>query len=483
LSTAALAIALAAAGTAAYLIERSSLSNELNALLRARAAQVTPAVVQQVLGVNGLLPKQRAANLNSRANATLGQIRSSRSAPGAVLGFADLQLVTSDGERALASRSGATSALPVDALTRAIARGSASSVFRTATIHGQSLRIYVFRAAPGVAGEVEAPLAEVNGSLHNLQLTFAGIGMGALLLVASLGSLVARQAIRPVTALSRAAESVVETGDLRQRVGVPGGGRDELGRLATTINAMLAALERSVGSQRQLVADASHELRTPLTTLMTNLQLLDEPGGLQTSDAPELVTQARRQSEELAALVSDVVELARSGEVKLHLDDVRLDLVAAAAVERVRSHTVDVLFRTHLSPCSVWGDAELLERAIGNLLENAAKWSPPEGSVDVRVGNGEVVVRDDGPGIAASDLPFVFDRFYRSAGARGQPGSGLGLAIVRQIAELHGGVVTATSGERGAVLRLTLPSLAGPRPPVPPTRAPKIGVKGESASS
>jgi two-component system sensor histidine kinase MprB len=191
--------------------------------------------------------------------------------------------------------------------------------------------------------------------------------------------------------------------------------------------------------------------------VITNLQLLDESGGLQTVDAPELVTQARFEAEQLAALVSDLVELARSNEVKLHLEHVRLDLVAAAAVERVRSHTHDVSFRTHISPCGVRGDAELLERAIGNLLDNAAKWSPAGGCVDLIVGDGEVVVSDDGPGITEADLPFVFDRFYRSAMARGRPGSGLGLAIVRQIAELHGGVTTAATTERGAVLRLALP--------------------------
>jgi two-component system sensor histidine kinase MprB len=298
--------------------------------------------------------------------------------------------------------------------------------------------------------------------LHDLRLTFAGVGVGAMVLVALLASLVARQALRPVTALSRAAETVIETGDLGQRVSVAGRGRDELAHLATTMNAMLSALERSVGSQRQLVADASHELRTPLTTLIANLQLLDEPGGLQCDDARELVVHARSQAEELAGLVSDLVELARSSEVKLHLDEVRLDLLAIAAMEHVRSRSPQVSFRTEVSPCVVRGDAEMLERAIGNLLANAAKWSPPGGWIDLAVDSGEVIVRDDGPGIAASDLPFVFDRFYRSPTARGQPGSGLGLAIVRQIAELHGGVTTAATTERGAVLRVALPLVSDP---------------------
>ena len=149
--------------------------------------------------------------------------------------------------------------------------------------------------------------------------------------------------------------------------------------------------------------------------------------------------------------------------MKLHLEDVRLDLVAMAALEHVQSRAGGVSFTTRVAPCRVRGDAELLERAVANLLDNAVKWSGPEGCVKLVVDRGEVTVADDGPGIAPADIPFVFDRFYRAANARGRPGSGLGLAIVRQVAELHGGSVTATSTERGAVLRLALPVVNGGR--------------------
>jgi two-component system, OmpR family, sensor histidine kinase MprB len=459
----ALAIALSVVVVVAYASERGSLGQELDALLRARAAQVTPDVVQEVLAANDLLPKQRllAATSGGQATPALSARARSLRAAAAGVGLADLVLVTSGGELAPASTSAAGSAVAVDAAARAVAAVGAGPRFRTFSLSGRHLRAYVFRAAPGVAGVVAAPLTQVDASLGDLRLRFGVIAIATLLLVGLLARLVARQAMRPVVALTLAAESVVQTGDLRARVRVAGSGRDELGRLAETMNAMLTALERSAGSQRQLVADASHELRTPLTTLITNLQLLDEPGGLQAGDASELIAAARREAEGLAGLVSDLIELARSTEIELHLDDVRLDLVAAAAVNRVGRGATGVSVREHLSPCTVRGDAELLERAIGNLLDNAAKWSRPAGTVELTVRDGEVIVTDEGPGIADADLPFIFDRFYRSPAARGQPGSGLGLAIVRQIAELHGGITTAKSTARGALLRLTLPTADG----------------------
>jgi two-component system sensor histidine kinase MprB len=370
-------------------------------------------------------------------------------------------LVTASGDLAPASTS-FRSVRALDRAARTVAAGRSPATFRTFSLAGARFRVFIFRAAPAVAGEVRTPLAQLDASLSDLRLRFGLIALGALLLIALLATVVARQAMRPVTALTAAAESVVETGDLGARVPSGGSTRDELARLAQTMNEMLAALERSVDSQRQLVADASsHEPRTPLTTLITNLQLLDEPGGLTAKDAGELVAHARLEAEGLAGPVRDLVELARDGQTELHLGDVRLDLVANAAAERVGRHWPDVVFSTDLTPCTVRGDADLLDRAIGNLLDNAAKWSPAGGSVNLGVRNGEITVSDQGPGIPAADLPFVFDRFYRSAGARSQPGSGLGLAIVRQITALHGGTASAENTDRGASLRIVLP-VVGP---------------------
>lgn len=460
----ALAIPLAVAGTLAYTAERGALSGQLDSLLRSRAVQVTPSAVEILLGEHGLLPKQRERGAPAQpASQPSGQAASQPDAqPGAVTGngpqITDLKLVTSSGT---AASSAAAELIPVDPAAVAVASGRQPAAFRTVTTDGMPLRMYVFPAEPGVAGEVVAPLTPVQASLAELARELTVIGAGALFLVAMLTVALARRALRPVAALTQAAESVIQTGDLRQRVSVPGRGRDEIGRLAGTVNAMLGALEESVRAQRQLVADASHELGTPLTTLTVNLQLLDEPGGLEAGDAPELVRQARGQAEELTAMAGALVELARGGEIELHWDLVQLDLVAEAAAEHAsRSPAASaVSIAVRASPCVVRGDADLLERAVGNLLDNAVKWSPAGGSVMLTVAGGEVTVTDEGPGIAAADLPFVFDRFYRSAAARGKPGSGLGLAIVRQVAELHGGTVSMENATRGAVARLRVPLL------------------------
>jgi two-component system, OmpR family, sensor histidine kinase MprB len=462
LCAAALAVALSAAIAVAYTSERSSLGRELDSRLRARAAQVTQDVVQEVLAANELLPKQRRSG-GAAGGAASGGAGKGGAAAGALraaavgVGLSDLVLVTASGELAPASTS-VGSVRGLDSVARAVAVRRSAATFRTFSVSGAPFRAYIFRAGRGVAGEVRAPLAQLDASLRELRLRFVLIALGAVLLVAVLAALVARWAMRPVAALTAAAESVVETGDLRARVAAETRARDELARLAQTMNEMLAALERSVSAQRQLVADASHELRTPLTTLITNLQLLDEPGGLTATDARELVGHARREAEGLAALVRDLVELARDRQVEIHVADVRLDLVAAAAAKRIGSHAGDVVIRTDLSPCTVRGDADLIDRAIGNLLDNAAKWTPPGGTVSLAVRDGEVNVTDEGPGFSEADLPHVFDRFYRSASARGQSGSGLGLAIVRQIADLHDGTVSASNAGRGASVRIVLPA-------------------------
>jgi two-component system sensor histidine kinase MprB len=222
---------------------------------------------------------------------------------------------------------------------------------------------------------------------------------------------------------------------------------------------MLEALDESQRSQRRLVADASHELRTPLTSLRTNLEVLGTPGALPEADRERLRADLVAQIEELGELVGDLIELARDGEPNGEPHEpLRLDELVAAAVERARRHAPGVEFTPELEPCEVTGARGRLDRAIANLLDNAAKWSPPGGTVDVVLRDGELTVRDRGPGIAAGDLPHVFDRFYRATAARGCAGSGLGLAIVRQVAEHHGGTVRAEAAPGGgALLRLALP--------------------------
>jgi two-component system sensor histidine kinase MprB len=283
------------------------------------------------------------------------------------------------------------------------------------------------------------------------------VSIGGVALAAALGLLVARTTLVPVRRLTRAAERIAATRDLRSRVG--GGRGDELGRLAKTFDSMLDALASSVGAQRQLVADASHELRTPLASIRTNLEVLQLDEGMPLADRRRVLADAVAELGEMTHLIEDLVELARGEEHAPELAHVRLDLVVRDAVAASSRRVPAVRFDARLDPTLVHGSEPALTRAVANLLDNACKWSPDGAVVDVTVSNGEVIVRDRGPGVDEADRTHVFDRFYRSAASRTLPGSGLGLAIVRQIAEAHGGsasVEPAPGG--GSVFRLRLPA-------------------------
>jgi two-component system sensor histidine kinase MprB len=317
------------------------------------------------------------------------------------------------------------------------------------------VRELVAQAPGGGAVVTIAPLAPTTHALHRIRFWITLVGLIGIALAAGLAALVATAALRPVRRLTAAAENVAATGRLTERV--EANGHDELGRLATQFNAMLTALESSVGAQRRLVADASHELRTPLTAVRTNIDLLRE-GKLPAEEERHALDEASVELDALTRLVSDLVELARGEERKLRLEDVQLDDLVAASVERAQARAPQVTFVTALSPTQVTADPVLLERAISNLLDNAVKYSPDGAPIEVSVRGGEVIVADHGPGIADEDLPRVFDRFYRAATARSKPGAGLGLAIVREAAEAHGGRATAESSSSGARFRLVLPT-------------------------
>ncbi|HEX6390198.1 MAG TPA: HAMP domain-containing sensor histidine kinase, partial [Solirubrobacteraceae bacterium] len=223
-----------------------------------------------------------------------------------------------------------------------------------------------------------------------------------------------------------------------------------------------AALDASLRAQRQLVADASHELRTPVTSLRTNVEVLLEGDELDAQSRAQLLDDMREQSEELSALVADVIELARGDAQGPEPQDLRIDALVEEAVTRARRHApADVEIALDLRAATLSGVPERLGRAINNLLDNAVRHAPPGSVVEVAAGPDGVVVRDHGPGIAAEDLPHLFDRFYRGATTRGEQGTGLGLAIVRQVAEAHGGRVTARNAPGGgAEFRLALPGRA-----------------------
>ena len=270
-------------------------------------------------------------------------------------------------------------------------------------------------------------------------------------MAAGLGFVVARAALAPVSRFTRRTEALTANPDLSQRLEIQG--EDELARLARSFNATLDALERSAEAQRHLVADASHELRTPIASLRANIQVLQDADQLPEADRESLRADIIAELDELTALVGDVVELARGSKPSDVVDDVRIDQIVRALVERAERRAGDgVTFRVSLQPTVVSGEPERISRAISNLLGNAHKWSPPGGLIEIDLVDGILTVRDHGAGFDEADLPHVFDRFYRADSARGMPGSGLGLAIVRQAAEAHGGSVSAANAAGGGAL-------------------------------
>ncbi len=345
--------------------------------------------------------------------------------------------------------------LPVSEQVLEVARGERKAFFTDATIGGVHARVYTAPLSTGDAVQAVRPLEDVDSTLRDLAFALALVGLGGVALAVWLGLLVARAALMPVKQMTETAEHVARTRDLSSRIRADRS--DELSRLGASFNTMLEALASSQEAQRQLVADASHELRTPLTSLRTNIEVLSSDA-LPPDDRERLLKDVAAQLGELTVLVTDLVDLARGDEPALVAEDVRLDMLVADAVERARRHAPDKAFFEELEPTLVQGVPARLDRAVSNLLDNAAKWSPPGGQIEVRVRDGEVSVRDHGPGIGAADLPYVFDRFYRARAARGLPGSGLGLAIVRQVADTHGGTVTAERADGGgARLRIRIP--------------------------
>jgi two-component system sensor histidine kinase MprB len=228
----------------------------------------------------------------------------------------------------------------------------------------------------------------------------------------------------------------------------------------------MAALDASVDAQRQLVADASHELRTPVTSLRTNIEILQQAGpAMDEEDHRRLLSDVVEQLEELTLLINDLIDLARGEEPRADVEETRLDQLVVGVTERARRRSPSRPITVEVAPTVLLAVPERLERAIGNLLDNAIKFSPSASPVEIELRGHDLSVRDHGPGIPADEVPHVFDRFYRGAEARGRPGSGLGLAIVSQVAGQLGGSVRAESAPGGGTLmRLTLPG-AEPLPP------------------
>jgi two-component system sensor histidine kinase MprB len=354
----------------------------------------------------------------------------------------------------LAAKEGLSGFVPLADVDAQVATGSVPPYFRDVRYRGQAMRLYTMRLTSTSDGLVRTarPLTEANATISRVRWLLLALTLGGALAAGLLGRLAANAVLRPVRALAGAVRGVSATRDLNQRI--PVSGRDELASLAADFNAMFAALEESQQAQQQLIADASHELRTPLTAHRANIELLAR-ADLPVEQRQRVLGAAVRSMERLSALVGDLIHAARDGRSVDVREPLALDEIVATAVERAQHRSPELRFDTRLEQYRIVGARARLERALDNVLDNAIKWSPPGATVEIRLADGNLTVRDHGPGIAAADLPHVFDRFYRAAAARGLPGSGLGLAIVKQTVDDHGGSVTvANADDGGAILTI-----------------------------
>jgi two-component system sensor histidine kinase MprB len=456
--TALVAATLLAGALATYVIVRERLTDDvdakLGAIARASAAEL-PSEARAASPVNAEVIRRIekiVAALAPLGSSTVQTAKQPASALGAV-GYR--QYVVQNGDV-----SPVDSALPeLVSGGIAVAAGKRRPFYAEATVSGQRARVLTALAANGVAVQTALPLSEIDGPLADLRTALLIVALCGTVLAAAFSPLVTASLLRPIAALTDTAERVSRTRNLKERIR-PAGPR-ELGPLSRAFNRMLAALEASSDAQRQLVADASHELRTPLASLSMNIELLAEGAPkLAPADRKRLVNDLREQVRELGTLTSDLVDLARDEDISGQLEDLRLDTLVREVVDRRSRQRLAHRFQVKTAPCLVRGVAQQVSRAVSNLVDNAAKWSPSAQPIEIDVADGTVLVRDHGPGIADADLPHVFERFYRSEQSRGLQGSGLGLAIVKQVAESHGGQVGATNAPGGgALLTFSLPTV------------------------
>jgi two-component system sensor histidine kinase MprB len=364
------------------------------------------------------------------------------------------QLVYADGSVITCIEGGPT--LPRDQTDLDLARGGGAGRLRTVSIGGEDYRVYTVPWHEGGAIQTARKLSEVDKVLNSLKLRLLLLGLGGVTAAALLGWLVARRIVRPVERLRDAAERIASTQDLSTTVPVDGVG--EVGSLAKSFTTMVGALSTSRDQQQRLITDASHELRTPLTSLRTNVELLQRAEQLPSDQRQAILDDMQFEVGELSDLVRELVELAtdRSSDDE-DPEAVRLADVAENVVGKARRRSGRAITIESDGDSTVVVRQPMIERAISNLVDNALKYSTAP--IVVAITGSRLEVRDHGSGIAPTDQPHIFDRFYRAAEARTEPGSGLGLAIVKQIVERHGGTVWATSnGGGGAVVGFELPS-------------------------
>ncbi|GAA4238637.1 ATP-binding protein [Actinomadura meridiana] len=459
LTATAVALAVAACATAGWLLTRDQLYHELDRRLGALSAGPP--------GAPGGGPPRRLAGQLEEALAACSPTATGTGTelrpPGP---YEIMQLVDAEGRACTVPGAGSLKVTEEDV---AVARGERDHVYHDGTGMTSSgvedhVRVLTreFRTRDGTRAAVSYAISldEVEGPLGNLALLLTAVTALGVLVSAAAGLVVARASLRPVDELTGAVEHIARTEDLGTRIGEDG--TDEIARLSRSFNSMTSALAASRERQRQLIADAGHELRTPLTSLRTNIDLLlraEATGRELDPDARHnLLVSVKAQMRELSSLVGDLLELARPDEPGPVHEDVAFHDVVDRAVERARLRGPGLTVEATIEPWYVRGDPASLERAVVNLVDNAVKFSPAAGVVTVRLVDGELTVRDQGPGIRAEDLPHVFERFWRSPTARSLPGSGLGLSIVaRVVGECGGRVALEPAPGGGTLARVQMP--------------------------
>ena len=435
----------------------------------AAASAVAVAVVLASLASYLVVRHELSHSINTSLNRALGGVRSTPDVnilrrarhPHEIDAAGIVQMVGPGGQVTLAAQ--VVTPLPVSKAITALARAGRGKLTFETHYDGSDVRVLAAGIKPGLAVEIDRSLSELDSTLSELRLILLVVAASGIALAALLGWFVARTTLAPVRRLTAAAEHVAATNDLAARIDDTR--RDELGSLARSFNAMLGALDgtiraldESARAQRQLVADASHELRTPVTSLRTNIEILQRSDGLAPADRTRLIADVVEQLEELSALVGDLIELARDDEHVEPLEEIRLDILVAEAIEWAKLHSPNARFDVDLEETVISGVPSRIGRAVNNLLDNAVKFAGTAAPIEVRLHDGELAIRDHGPGIDPDDLPHIFDRFFRGSRSRALPGSGLGLAIVRQVAERHAGSVSAGPAPGGGtIVRLRVP--------------------------
>jgi two-component system sensor histidine kinase MprB len=453
--TAAAALAVAAVavtlGVTGYLSTRSSLVGELQNQVQDRATQF----LQPHNGNNSGPGSGPSGGTQAGSGPNVPSNPKNGSAPGL------FQFVHADGS--VVEGTPGTPRLPVSARAVQVAKQAQGSFFSTATVNGTHYEVLTIGDPyDHYAVQVALPLTSVDSVLHSLLVTYVLLMGAGVLLAGVLGAVIARSALAPIERFSAETETVASALDRPRRLEETGA--SELRRLAGSFNRMLDALERSIQAQRHLIADASHELRTPMAALRSNIQIFLEAERLPVEEREDLQEAIIAELDDLTQLVADVVELARGSTPSEHTEQVELDQLVEEATARAQRRSPQLEFSLELEPTVIVNATDRVARAVTNVIDNARKWSPPDGRIEVSLHDGLLSVRDHGPGFDEADLPHVFDRFYRAEAARRMPGSGLGLAIVKQAAEAYGGSVAAANAPGGgAVLRVSFGSATGAR--------------------